>query len=290
MPAAARRPGKQRPRRRTGPRPGSPLPPALALGDEHRRSAARRSSSAAEEPRSGAARPVPSPRPSPGPGACAAPGQRSTQPGTDPRQPAVTRTSGTPWRDASVPGGRQPPRHRISIHVTTGLQEREETEPTDSRRRTVAADNPGKVAASVHRLQRAVPAATARALRGDERQHTAGRTSCRWLPTTVKNTFRSYAAARTCSPAPPTRTPGTHQPAAPDPETSSTGTVTRTEHAQVGTRHRTSSHRHRRPNPSRVAEITRKITYITCMSGNARPGPRKGAISAQRPACCAILA
>jgi hypothetical protein len=51
----------------------------------------------------------------------------------------------------------------------------------------------------------------------------------------------------------------------PNPDNQLTGTVTRTSHAKAGSRHNTSSHPHGQPNPSRVAEMTRKITYITCM-------------------------
>ena len=41
----------------------------------------------------------------------------------------------------------------------------------------------------------------------------------------------------------------------------------------TGSRHSTSSHRHGQPNPSRVAEMTRKITYITCMCGSPGRSP-----------------
>src|SRR5215467_13882850 len=46
-----------------------------------------------------------------------------------------------------------------------------------------------------------------------------------------------------------------------------TETITRTGHAQISSTHSKSSHRHPRLNPSRLAEMTRKITCITCMSG-----------------------
>ena len=40
----------------------------------------------------------------------------------------------------------------------------------------------------------------------------------------------------------------------PGPDNQRTGAVTRTGHAQVGNTHRQGSHRHGRPNPSRLAE------------------------------------
>ena len=88
----------------------------------------------------------------------------------------------------------------------------------------------------------------------------------------MKNTFRSYAAASTVFAG--TGCPGTpdrHRPAAPRPGQPAHRTGHRTDYAQIGHTHNRSSHRHRRPNPSRVAEMTRKITDITCMSGRLRP-------------------
>ena len=38
-----------------------------------------------------------------------------------------------------------------------------------------------------------------------------------------------------------------------------------TDHAKIGRIHRKDSHRYLRPNPSRLAEMTRKITAMTCM-------------------------
>jgi hypothetical protein len=60
----------------------------------------------------------------------------------------------------------------------------------------------------------------------------------------------------------------------PEPDNQPTEAVTRTDHAQLGSTHSKNSLRHRRLNPSRVAEMTRKITCITCMSGN--PWSRSG--------------
>ena len=69
--------------------------------------------------------------------------------------------------------------------------------------------------------------------------------------------------------------------------TSASGTPTRTTSPPERAREQTGrespactagSHRHRRPNPSRVAEMTRKITGITCTCGRLR-GARRGTVA-----------
>jgi len=92
--------------------------------------------------------------------------------GQDPRQSA----SNTHQRDTltgtrPLPPGRQPPRHRVGCHVNASLQEREETRHDRQASPHRGARHPGRPLTGIHRLQHAIGAGAARALRGDERQH-----------------------------------------------------------------------------------------------------------------------
>ena len=187
----------------------------------------------------------------------------------DPRQPA----SNTHQRDTltgagPLPPGRQSPRHRIGRHVAAGLQEREETRHDRQAPAHRRARHPGRLTFGIHRLQRAMLTGPARALGGDERQHIARPDLIRRLTHHGEEHLQVIRGRQhRIRPGPPAQElqidiSQRH----PDPDNQRTGGVTRTGHAQVGNTHRKGSHRHGRPNPSRVAEMTRKITYITCMS------------------------
>jgi hypothetical protein len=247
-----------------------PLPPRLALDDEHPPLSdvqvlqAQPQDLAAAQPAEDHRRdhgPVPvraqcrgqrihlgrrqDPRQSPG-----SAHQRDTLPGTRP-----------------FPPGRQPPRHRISRHVTAGLQEREEARHDRQPPPDRGTSHPGGLQPGIHRLQCAVLAGPARALSGDERQH-IGRPDLIGRLGNHREEHLQVIRGRQhrVRPAPPTQELQVdigqrHA----DPDNQLTGRLTRTGHAKAGSRHSNSSQRHRRLNPSRVAEMTRKITCITCM-------------------------
>jgi hypothetical protein len=138
----------------------------------------------------------------------------------------------------------------------------------DKRRRTVAADTPpGSLPRSTGCSTPCSPSRPVRCAVMNA-STSAGRTCSGGLATTVKNTFRSDAAASTVF--------GRHRPARNSRYTSASGTpataASSPEPARGPARREpptctAGSHRHRRLNPSRVSEMTRKITGITCMSG-----------------------
>src|SRR5262249_51944488 len=93
-----------------------------------------------------------------------------------------------------APDPDQPPRRQISQHVTAGLQEREEPRhdrQTPTHRR---AGHRGRLTSGIQRTQVAVTAGLTRVLGVINASTSAGRISPGGLPTTVKNTFRSYAS------------------------------------------------------------------------------------------------
>jgi hypothetical protein len=113
-----------------------------------------------------------------------------------------------------------------------------------------------------------VLAAAARALRGDERQHIGRPDLIRRLGDHREEHLQVIGSRQhRIRPAPPAQELQIHiGQRHPDPDSQLTGAVTRTRHAKTSSAHSKGSHRHGRHNPSRVVEMTRKITYITCMS------------------------
>ena len=57
----------------------------------------------------------------------------------------------------------------------------------------------------------------------------------------------------------------------PDPDNQAATTITRADHAHIGRIHQQRLPSSQQTNPSRVVQMTRKITYITCMRASSDP-------------------
>ncbi len=199
-----------------------------------------------------------------------------------------------PWDPAADPSppGHPPPRSRDPDRLTAAQpsppgQAGSPTGPTmtETRHDRQAPAHrgsrpPARLIPQIHRLQHTMIAGTAGALRGAERQHIRG-LDLLWRFGDHREEHRLDAAARTVF--------GRHRPARNSRYTSASGTP-----ATAASPERTpetarpeppactaNSHRHRRLNPSRVSEMTRKITGITCRSGRHRPRRAAGSAHPQ---------
>ena len=169
-------------------------------------------------------------------------------------------------RTRPLPPGRQPPRHRVRHHIPAGLQEREE--PRHDRQ--APAHRGGRHAAvparHSHRMQRPAPAA-ASALRSDEPQDIGGLNLIRRPGHHLEEHLQVIRGRQhRVRPAPPAQELQVDiDQRNPDPDHQAATPVTRADHARIGSIHQQGLPSSQQTNPSRVVQMTTKITYITCM-------------------------
>jgi GNAT superfamily N-acetyltransferase len=120
-----------------------------------------------------------------------------------------------------------------------------------------------------HWLQHATHAGPSGALGSDKRQHVGGPDLIGRLADHREEHLQVIRRRQhRVRPAPPAQELQIHiSQRHPDPDHQPAGPIIRTNHTQASSTHRLSSHHHRQSIPSRVDQITRKITGITCMSG-----------------------